>query len=78
MLLNALTQRRITDRELDGILAAYERALSRGATARQRDSLRTQFAFFVDMLAPYGRRKWAAELRAQVTKVQTAVLRVEP
>jgi tetratricopeptide (TPR) repeat protein len=67
MLLNALTQRRITDRELDGILAAYERALSRGATARQRDSLRTQFAFFVDMLAPYGRRKWAAELRAQVT-----------
>jgi tetratricopeptide (TPR) repeat protein len=74
MLLNALAWRRITDREIDGILAAYERALSRGATARQRDSLRTQFAFFTDMLAPYRRRKWAAELRGQVEKVSESVL----
>ena len=46
MLLQALMEGRLDDKTRDGILQKFKRALSRGITARQRDSVRTQFLFF--------------------------------
>jgi tetratricopeptide (TPR) repeat protein len=46
MLLQALMEGRLDDKTRDGILQKFQRALSRGITARQRDSVRTQLLFF--------------------------------
>jgi tetratricopeptide (TPR) repeat protein len=46
ILLEALMERRLDDATRDSILQKFSRALSRGVTARQRDSVRTQFQFF--------------------------------
>ncbi len=46
MLLQALMEGQLDDKTRDGILQKFKRALSRGITARQRDSVRTQFLFF--------------------------------
>jgi hypothetical protein len=46
MLLESLMEGRLDDATRDAILQKFSRALSRGVTARQRDSVRTQFLFF--------------------------------
>lgn len=47
--LQALLDRELTDAERTRLEDAFASALSRGATARQRDSVRAQFAFFREM-----------------------------
>ncbi len=49
-LLQALVERRMDDDTRDRILEKYSTALSRGATARERDSIRTQFQFYLQLL----------------------------
>jgi hypothetical protein len=46
ILLEALMEQRLDDETRDVILQKFSRALSRGVTARQRDSVSTQFLFF--------------------------------
>jgi hypothetical protein len=46
LLLEALVKQRLDDATRDDILERFKRALSRGVTARQRDSVQTQFLFF--------------------------------
>ena len=46
LLLQALVQRQLNDKTRDAIVEKFSSALSRGATAKQRDSMRTQFQFF--------------------------------
>jgi tetratricopeptide (TPR) repeat protein len=46
LLLEALMKQRLDDATRDDIRNRFSRALQRGATARQRDSVQTQFLFF--------------------------------
>jgi pimeloyl-ACP methyl ester carboxylesterase/tetratricopeptide (TPR) repeat protein len=46
LLLHALLKRELDEKTCAGVLERLLSALSRGATARQRDSMRTQFHFF--------------------------------
>jgi hypothetical protein len=68
-LLEALAGRRLDDATRGAIQAKFAEALSRGATARERDSLRTQFEFLRTMAEgqlPQARRaqvgQWLASL----------------
>jgi triacylglycerol esterase/lipase EstA (alpha/beta hydrolase family) len=71
--------RALIDGELDeetsaGLQEAFARGLSRGASARERDSIRTQFRFFKAMMAteiPKERRKEAIE---RLVTLENAVL----
>lgn len=49
-LVQALAERKMDNAARGRIARAYQDALSRGATAKKRDSMRTQFHFFISMI----------------------------
>jgi hypothetical protein len=50
MLLHALAERKLDEKTREAILSRFNSGLSRGATARQRDSIRTQLRFFQSLM----------------------------
>jgi pimeloyl-ACP methyl ester carboxylesterase/tetratricopeptide (TPR) repeat protein len=50
LLLRALAERRLDDKTRDRIAERFTAALSRGASERIRDSMRTQFGFFLQVM----------------------------
>jgi hypothetical protein len=73
-LMNALARRRITEDIRKEIERKYLEALSRGATARKRDSMRTQFHYFVTMMSTEFPERGRAELIEHMNKLEGKVL----
>ena len=74
LLLEALMSERLDDATRDAILQRFSRALSRGATARQRDSVRTQFLFFRRMMQSAFPGQGRDELLRQLEFMQDKLL----
>jgi triacylglycerol esterase/lipase EstA (alpha/beta hydrolase family) len=74
LLLRALLQRNLNDKARDRIVEAYTAAMSRGATSKVRDSMRTQFAFFRQLMETEYPKEGRAEMIRQLTLLQERLL----
>jgi alpha-beta hydrolase superfamily lysophospholipase len=74
LLLKALLDGALGKAEQTAIADAYTRGLSRGATRRERDSIRTQFGFFKTMAETELSKTKGAALIEQLTALEKAVL----
>lgn len=74
LLLHALVQRELDDKARARILVKFRAALSRGATVRERDSMRTQFRFFRSLMQTEFPKAGRAEMMRQMALLEEAML----
>jgi hypothetical protein len=73
-LMNALARRKITEDIRKEIEQKYLEALSRGATARKRDSMRTQFHYFRTLMSMEFPARGRADIIEHMNKLEVKVL----
>jgi len=74
LLLQALNRRVLDDAARNRIVQAFRGALSRGASSKVRDSMRTQFRFYRRLMETELPKEERAELIAQITALEEALL----
>lgn len=74
LLLQALANQDLDDKMRVRIQAKFTAALSRGATAKERDSMRTQFHFFTSLMQTEFPKAGRVELMLQMGLLEKAVL----
>ena len=74
LLLYALVQRNMDDNARAKIVTRFAAALSRGATAKERDSMRTQFQFFTTLMQTEFPKGARSGMLAQMALLEAAVL----
>jgi tetratricopeptide (TPR) repeat protein len=74
LLLRALLRRDLDDGARDLVAQAYTSAMSRGATSKVRDSMRTQFRFFRQMMETEFPKEGRDEIIRQLTQLEEKLL----
>ncbi len=74
LLLDALVRRSLDDTARARIQVKFAAALSRGATARERDSIRTQFRFFTNLMQTEFPSAGRKEMMGQMALLEQGVL----
>src|SRR4029079_11221898 len=73
LLLHALQERELRDATRTAIVGLLSRAMSRGASSKVRDSMRTQIQFFRQMMRTEFPTDDRAEIVAQMNKLEKAL-----
>jgi pimeloyl-ACP methyl ester carboxylesterase/tetratricopeptide (TPR) repeat protein len=74
LLLRALVRRDLNEAVCEGIAQGFTNALSRGASSKERDSIRTQFRFFRALMGTEFPQEGRDEMIQQMTTLEEKVL----